>query len=294
MIDKTAYFFWQGEQMSWLRYMTLRSFVYHNPDWKAVLYLSSGADYTKKWTTAEEQEDYHEKEYENYLPKVFDLDVEVINYNSESYHPAQNSDLACWDILSKNSGIFFDMDIVFVKSINKFWFEIRDSDSILDLCQYKDFWAKVYATDFITVSRIGMLASSGDNSLFEGIYNFHKDSDVSGYQDVGQHLSDAYICEQLSFESLINIRPKIILEELAKKHYQIIINLGKYHTIYPWDWRKDNPRFYDLHTGIEDSYLGIHWYGGRSISQRFNAFLTEDNFKDHKNTICHYAEKSYL
>ena len=30
MIDKTAYFFWQGEQMSWLRYMTLRSFVYHN------------------------------------------------------------------------------------------------------------------------------------------------------------------------------------------------------------------------------------------------------------------------
>ena len=288
MIGKTAYFFWQGEQMSWLRYITLRSFVYHNPDWKAVLYLSSGADYTKKWTTPEEQENYHKKKYENYLPKVFDLDVEVVNYNPESYHPAQNSDLACWDILSKNSGIFFDMDIVFVKSINKFWFEIRDSDSVLDLCKY------YCGPDFILHSRIGMLASAGDNSLFQGIYNFHKDSSMFGYQELGRDLSDAYICEQMSVESLTNRPSQPVLEGLAKKHNQTITNLGKYHTIYPWDWMEDAPRFYDLHTSVEGCYFGIHWYGGRPVSQEFNGFLTEHNFKDHKNTICHYAEKSYL
>ena len=73
MIDKTAYFFWQGEQMSWLRYMTLRSFVYHNPDWRAVLYLASNPDYTRTWEGIENQEDYHQNEYENYFSKILCL-----------------------------------------------------------------------------------------------------------------------------------------------------------------------------------------------------------------------------
>jgi len=283
MIDKTAYFFWQGEQMSWLRYMTLRSFVYHNPDWKAVLYLSGGANYTKTWTSPEEQEDYHETEYENYLPRVFDLDVEIISYNSESYHPAQNSDVACWDILSKNSGIFFDMDIVFIKSINNFWETVRNCDSILDITRYYG------GNSYVVVPRVGLLASSGDNALFKDIHEFCKESHGNDYQSFGRWAAGSFLCP----DHPSGVCASTIIHRLTNRYEQTIINIDLHDTIYVWDWYDDAPRFYDLHTGIEDSYFGIHWYGGRPVSQTLNKFLTESNFRQHKNTICHYAEKTY-
>ena len=292
MIDKTAYFFWQGGQMSWLRYMTLRSFVHHNPDWRTVLYLAADPNYTKTWDTLERQENYHEEEYENYLPRVFDLDVEVVIRASTSYHPAQNSDIACWEILSNNSGVFFDMDIVFSKSINDFWGDIKTYDIQLDI--YPAFHPKrPHETHLI--ARIGCLASGGNNSIFKELLDIASGGTANRqYQSFGRD----------TFEGLLNRyggvtsanhgeKLDLVLENLSVAHYQKIFNSYQCDTIYPWDWNVDNPRFYDLHNTIHHTHFGIHWYGGRPMSQKFNLLLTEDNFRDHKNTICHYAGLTY-
>jgi hypothetical protein len=284
MIDKTAYFFWQGEQMSWLRHMTLRSFVHHNPDWRAVLYLAADPNYTKTWGTPERQENYHKEEYENYLPRVFDVDVEVINRASASYHPAQNSDLSCWEILSNNNGMFFDMDIVFSKSINDFWEVIKSYDIQLDIGRKG--------------RRIGCLASGGNNSIFKELLDITSgDTSNIQYQSFGRDAFDELLNRYDEGGCVLGLghweKLDIVLENLSVTHHQKIFNSYRYDTIYPWDWNVDNPRFYDLHDTIHHTHFGVHWYGGRPMSQKFNLFLTEDNFRDHKNTICHYAGLTY-
>ncbi len=299
MIDKTAYFFWQGEQISWLRYMTLRSFVHHNPDWQPVLYLASNPDFTITWKGIEHQEDYHQNEYENYFSKIYDLDLEIVPYENHGHHPAQNSDLACWDIMSNNSGIFFDMDILFIKSANEFHEWLEDSDTGIDLHSPECHWAA--CPQF----RIGIVCSSGNNQFFKDLLEMGIDNskNMSRYQQLGSEHLASHLCnltrpyqtdlyDKCRKPRDFQNRNQDAISRVEKIYGGRTINLSYFDTVYPWDWYEDNPRFYDAHQ-ILGTYFGIHWYGGRPVSQEFNLRLTEDNFRDHKNTICHYAGITY-
>lgn len=285
--------------MSWLRYMTLRSFVYHNPDWRAVLYLAPNPDYARTWEGIEYQEDYHQNEYENYFSKIYDLDLEIVHYENHGHHPAQNSDLACWDIMSNNSGIFFDMDIMFIKSANEFREWLEDSDTGIDLHspgRYPQF-------------RIGVVCSSGNNEFFKDLLEMGIDNskNMSNYQRLGSPLLESHLGNLMNISKVTGSRPyrtslynrcrkprdfqnrnQAAISRVEKIYGGRAINLSYFDTVYPWDWHEDNPRFYDTHQ-ISGTCFGIHWYGGRPMSQEFNLRLTEDNFRDHKNTICHYA-----
>jgi hypothetical protein len=257
--------------------MTLRSFVYHNPDWRAVLYLASNPDYTRTWEGIEYQEDYHQNEYENYFSKIYHLDLEIVPHENHGHHPAQNSDLACWDIMSNNSGIFFDMDIMFIKSVNEFREWLEDSDTGIDL----------HPQGRHTQFRIGVVCSSGNNQFFKDLLEMGIDNskNMSNYQRLGSPLLESHL------GNLMNNRfrkPQAAISRVEKVYGGRAINLSYFDTVYPLDWYEDKPRFYDTHQ-ISGTFFGIHWYGGRPMSQEFNLRLTEDNFRDHKNTICHHA-----
>jgi len=295
MIDKLAYFIWQGEKMSWLRYMTLKSFTYHNPDWKTVLYLCSDkSDYNITWTSGEKQDNYDKDDVKNYIHRIDDMNIEVVECTwGLSDHPSQNADIFRWELLSQVNGVCLDMDIMFVKSLTPFAEWLEDSSICIDIhCTPDTYERKARWQD----ARLGVMASNGKSNFFHDInsYNSQIEKDNNSYQKYGRNLLRQYIhhitgedLRTCSEEKVGEIIGKI--EELYKCR---AINIDHYRTIYPWDWQDDNQRFYDVNT-IGDEF-GIHWYAGSSISNRFNNFLTEDNFREHKNTICEYAKLTYL
>ena len=280
MINKKAFFFWEGEVMSWLRYMTLYSFVKYHPDWECELYLSNKpAKFAKSWNTLEVQDD-HDKLKTNYIDDVKYLDIEIKEYDfKEPIHPVKKSDIFQWDILSKNSGVYFDMDIVFIKNIDPLWETFKDCDSAISYFNYKGH----------TYFSIGMVASNGNNYLFESLYkkSISLMDDSFGYQGCGKVTVESLIA-QLAQEGSKRSNPFAMLEEC---YDQNIFNLD--NVIYPFQWDEDAARFYDVHSDIDQGHFGIHWFGGRPVSQVFNEMLNEDNFRKHANSVCYFIDKAY-
>ena len=61
--------------------------------------------------------------------------------------------------------------------------------------------------------------------------------------------------------------------------------------VYPWTFDRMREVFDVKHTSIPDNCIGIHWYAGDSISQKYNNILTEANYKHFDNTYCYFADK---
>ena len=118
-MKKTMTFFWSGEKLSWLRYMTLYSFRKLNPDWVMELYLSKTVkNLDEKWATREVQDNFSSISEDN-IDKIYDLDINVIEHIPQRHiHPAHNSDLFQWSWLGENSGFYSDMDILFIRPID--------------------------------------------------------------------------------------------------------------------------------------------------------------------------------
>ena len=65
MIPKIAYFYWNDNTpLSYLRYLTLKTFRSLHPDWDVYLY-QSGADVNSKWVGLESQDFLHNLDVEH-------------------------------------------------------------------------------------------------------------------------------------------------------------------------------------------------------------------------------------
>ena len=85
MINKTMTFFWSGEKLSWLRYMTLYSFRKLNPDWVMELHLSKPIhNLDKKWSTREVQDNFSSISKDS-IDKIYDLDINIIEHIPQRY-----------------------------------------------------------------------------------------------------------------------------------------------------------------------------------------------------------------
>lgn len=178
MIPKNIYFYWGNESMSFLRYMTLYSFRYHNPDWNITLIRNNkSTKENMKWDTLEIQ-DKMNYEGMNYSDRVKDLNVNIIDLDYSHY--VQNidpnmsdvhiSDFTGWYMLWKKGGIISDMDVFYTKPLN--------IDLTADIC------LSIFPNyeDYVPVT---FMASSG-NRFFEDCFNSAKENyEPTEYQSAG-------------------------------------------------------------------------------------------------------------
>jgi hypothetical protein len=105
------HFYWGDSPMSWLRYMTLKTFRTFNPGTRIVLH--SGAVTSRAtWATSEGDEGYDGLDWRTHLDV---LGVEHVTYEPlVPLPPQQACDLCRWEILAAG-GLFADMDIVWTR-----------------------------------------------------------------------------------------------------------------------------------------------------------------------------------
>ncbi len=301
MIPRRIFFFWSGDNLSYLRYLTLVSFKKLNPSWKVQLYVSSFSGIRQKtWNSDVKQDFFNYKNNENYFDRLEQLGIEIIPWkliNPSNPHdnnwdsqvgPNHKSDFFKWEQLSKGGGIFGDMDILFIRPIDQFYNSIKSFSTGLS-----------YIKGYFSV---GFLASEPGNKLFHDIFvNAFKTYTEKRYQSSGVEALYDLITNGDYFDVIRGdidwnyLYSEDLLNLVAKKYTnQRIYNIGM-DVVYPWKHDQTHMIFRKLFKegirGIKPNTIGIHWYAGNLISQEFNNIINETTWKYCNSLITHFIRK---
>lgn len=273
MIPKRMSFFWASETMSWLRYMTLKSFRHFHPDWEMVLYRAP-AVWKKTWDSYETQDCdvYHGPDYTAWIDS---LDIEFIDWKPpiDELAAAHASDICEWEILSTVGGFYADMDILWVKPLD--YEKLCNSDVVF--CFSDGFAA------------IGFFGATPDNPLFATI----RSTALSGYE-AGKYQNTGaeaiYRLGGIANWGAVHDCGLISFRKLALKYKNLKFTRMKDCTVYPFDYSTIKSIFNEENPVPEDCH-GIHWFGGSRVAQAANGILTEENYQLHPCTFTNYAKK---
>lgn len=278
MIPKIAHFFWAGESMSLMRFLTLASFRHHNPLWGMVLHMPAERPGRKTWSTPEQQETYNGSSSENWLGKVTKLGVQIRAWvPPHSDLPVVHaSDMFAWDVLATIGGLYCDMDILFVAPVEH---------SISNDKMTYDAWLCFYQCVF----PIGFLAATPGNQFFRDVRNVAAGRGANTYQSMGCEAGTATIHHLPTFaETTDHALPKARVNAIQTHYKYRVLNFER-KVVYPWPPHHTLEILQNTHTSLPDVTIGIHWYGGHPHSQDLNRQLTCKNLGEINNTFTHHA-----
>lgn len=261
-IPKIAYFYWGGETLSYLRYLTLATFKKYNPNWNVVLYVPKKLQKEISWISSEQKNTAASEDYFSWLEK---LNIKVISFDMESIglsnslSEVHKSDYLRWHLLGTVGGVWSDMDIIYFQSIDKIM-EGRQLVVCFQRGLKHQFWS------------IGFLGSSSNNAFYRRMFEeAKKRTDSYRYQYVG-----SILMRQVhgSYVSTVNNFP------------QYRINNIPTHVVYPVMahqisalYSKPNLEY------IKKDTVGVHWYAGHKQSGEYIGLLNHKTVSKYNNLL---------
>lgn len=245
-INKILHTYWGAEKLSYLRYLTIISFMKYNPDWEVRLYtpikLFKG---NNTWATGEQIGKYIGKDYMNELPiKPIKVDMESIGMSND-IPEVHKSDILRYFLLLSYGGVWSDMDIIYTKPL------IISSDIEHIVCKHP-------TQHYFSIGLIGSIKGSKMfKALLDKAYITATDTD---YQVYGNQIWNGL--------------------KIIPKTWNIPMNL-----VYYLDSTM-TPKIFEDNVKLPKESIGLHWYAGSPISSKWENRLTPDNYMDYDNTIC--------
>jgi len=282
-IPKRIFFFWGNPTMSWMRYLTLKSFCILNPDWQVILYVSKCERVTKPWRDNVDQ-DFFSYSGPDYLSRVQELGVEVLEWSMPELLDVGASHLSNflkWYKLQAHGGIYSDMDILWLKPFDKLFEEMSNADSAICITKYLS---------------IGLLGSNIGNKMFKAFFDHARQTyDTKRYQCVGvEAIYDLlYNDKAYNEDGGINftyIAKQDIIQDLRDRWPDLKIFNIPFGVIYPFGCLEMD-RVWEANYQLPDHVVGIHWYAGDPLSQRWNKVLHPGNLPREDNTFTRYARR---
>lgn len=261
MIPRRIMFFWGNDKMSWMRYKTLESFRRLNPDWEMTLYTIPQLIYKNTWDTHEMQ-DYQYYDGEDYMPQVSELDVDIREWQMpeevkelfETYEigASHMSNLFKWFELSREGGIYSDMDILYIRPFDEFYDKFKNFETVLTHNNYFS---------------IGLLGGR-ESKFYKDVYLMTLNSiDLCVYQSAGV----------VAIYKLLGVSVQDSFKKLSTL-YDGVYNFD-FGEIYPYDSTNIQDAFTENY--IIPKSTAFHWYAGHPESQKYNCLLNDKNYKDY-------------
>ena len=278
-MKKEIYFYWGNQPMSFMRYMTIKSFSHFNPEWNINLIINSVEKKVHDWGTAEKQDDkfYTGPDYRLKLFEIKRLNIlsleNILKLKIENISNIHLKDILNWYLLSSRSCVVADMDILFCESIEKT--KGIDWDANVNICNY-DFFNNYMPISMI-VSR---LTEKGKNPFFEEVFkNSIKNYNPQIYESCGSN--------SIGYPSLYAVKDKFTNLKIHKMDEDVVFPFVKanIHNCVTFMFERNN---YHL---LSENVAGIHWYGGNPMAQEFNNAVNDTNYKDFNNTISTILKK---
>jgi len=247
MIPKIVFTYWEGDQLSELHYLTIYSLHKYNPDLDIIIYTDENPkNILKEWNTHEHSINIQKKIP---LSKLIEVNpnkifLRTINFQKEYNFDNNISIIFKADFiriakLYEHGGIWFDMDILFIKPIPDFFFNTNINTFIFI---------------YVEVIPTGFLATKPKSKYLEIIYNksleIIKNKKLDNYQKIGP---------------IIWIEEYNKLNEKIKNEIKILGN----DLVYPFLWNELDYLFKDKTKDLSNNTFGIHWYNGAPQTKNF-------------------------
>jgi hypothetical protein len=243
-IPKIFHIYWGGGVMPYLRFLTVKSFMKYNPDWKIMFWYPRYPSSHTTWPTGEL---CYPVDCDDYTSEILKLPImtTAVDFNEIGFKntatEVHKSDFLRLHLLTTFGGVWSDMDILYFKPINNLSVNIIENKNI---------------ETFVCISgyghSIGFLMSQPRNKFFETLLNIIKSRpDPKDYQVIGPTLYNEYfrdINKIIQLSSVINLSMNVVYSHNATSIPDFLSDIS--------------PRF-------TDESIGAHWYAGHSQWSEF-------------------------
>jgi len=247
-IPKILHVYFGGEKLSYLRYMTIKTFCNLNRDWQVRFYYPQYPTTEKSWVSFEQKYTFDGDDYFDHVKRLpvqmipFDFStIGVDNTLSEVY----KSDFLRWYLLSTVGGLWADMDILFFKPMNFLSFNTPENahiDTGVCICRYGH--------------SIGFMLASRDNLYYRYVWKRTKQAwNSTNYQSIGSILSNHLFP---TVQAIQRVLPQLNAVNIPMD------------VVYAYDAARisDIYKSTNMERYTNDS-IGLHWYAGHPLAGQY-------------------------
>jgi hypothetical protein len=267
-IAKIAHFYWSKDPLSFLRHLTVYSFIKYNPDWKVKIYYPVEKYRGENtWNTWEQNQKYRGRDYFKDLLRlpVEKVPVDMRQLGVDNQIPEVfKSDILRWHLLSTEGGLWSDMDILYFRPMDSLYMN-NDFHKYLDII--------ICLIPELKRHSIGFLLGGTDSAFFRLILEQAKAGlNLSGYQSAGSDIMDLYP----SIDAIMKAVPGINIGNLTT---QVVYPVNGFHHDVGAIFKANISEYLNEHT------IGLHWYGGHPDARTFENKVNEANYGCFNNLV---------
>lgn len=261
-IPKILHLYWgNNEKLSFLHYLTVKSFRIHNPDWKIKIYTPIKTFYKNTWKCKAQKEKYTGDDHSDKINKLnvekIEIDFDKIGFKNDASEVFK-SDYFRYYILYNEGGVWSDFDVIYIKPMNQIILTnpiiYGDSNNINTCFSY-----------FNNHYSIGFLISSQYNLFYKELMdNCLKYYDLTYYESLGIRMIQSIFGVPTTIKNRIPSSNVLLLPESFYLPYN-------YDTISEIFY-KNNP------SKIKPDTVGIHWFNGATPARNFVNTFPNGNF----------------
>lgn len=244
-IPKILNTYWGGGHLTYIRFLTIKTFMKLNPDWEIRLY------YPKKpfigdpsWNFTLGMPKVNEHILKNYLPDLMSLPIikKEMDFESLGFAPGipevHKADFMRINSMYQVGGVWTDMDILYFKPITELKVNISEN---------KDKEIFVCIADYGHSTGFNM--AKPNNLFFETLMGtFNEEYDRIKYQCWGPDLYNKYFKKIESIPNSINLDMDVVYA---------------YDCFHVAELMNKKPQRFT------DGSIGCHWYGGNPLWVKF-------------------------
>jgi len=243
-IPKILHIYWGGGVLHNLRFMTIKTFMKYNPDWEVILWYPKYPSINRTWFSTEQKyiigcKDFIEEAMNLSITKN-PIDFEEFGF-SNTMSEVHKADFIRLHLLSTLGGVWSDMDIFYIKSMNSLYFNTKENKDVV-----------TFYCDHNYGHSIGFLMSSVNNKFYKELIEIAKREFHPGdYQAIGARIFCKYFNTPESINRMgpaINMDMDVVYPHDAT-YYAELLNTN-------------TPKF-------TKNTIGVHWYAGAQIWEKF-------------------------
>jgi hypothetical protein len=235
------------------------------------LYVPKELNLEKTWSDSFHQVDTVDYKADfDYFNLVKELPIKIISVDFPEHvkklGEAQKSDFLRWRLLYKEGGFWGDMDILFIKPLNKIYF----NNGMFDLLDN----TLSIIPNSINSHQIGFYLSAPKNPMFKELCLLSSEKRaIHLYQDLGCELLNRNLGSKDNIEQKFNLKTINVDQDVFYK-----FDHTKLDKLYSTD-------LFGKEMLPDEKVIGIHWYGGSPLTQKTNNILNHGNVGSINNTI---------
>ena len=273
-IPKIFHGYWDGSPMSFLNYMTVRTFHYYNPDYEIIVWVPSVRTKNNTWLEYVHRIPYTGIDYWSMLQaesfvQIKYIDLAAIGFRNDASEVIKSDFLRLW-LLSEYGGLWSDMDIFYVRPLCEMVTTNRpDFDTLLVYdVQYFDKQDNnikaPHVLDPDTMQAVWyfpvafFMATKG-NKFFTDMCNTAKSYyDPLTYQCLGVKM----------FEKKFGIGEEAP-SRIRDAYPELSISIHNHEIYLPILWYETERLFKHPDTPIPQASVGIHLFGGSNLYKQY-------------------------